>query len=84
MKNTIPVILLKELIILPNQEIRIELNNKISKMIIKKSTLEYESKLLVVAPLDKKEEEPSVDDLPNVGIIAKVKAKFNFPVGMCA
>ena len=50
-------------------------------MIIKKSTLEYESKLLVVAPLDKKEEEPSVDDLPNVGIIAKVKSKIQLPSG---
>lgn len=81
MKNTIPVILLKELIILPNQEIKIELNNKISKLIIKKSTLEYDSKVLVVAPLDKKEEEPSVDDLPNVGIIAKIKSKIQLPSG---
>lgn len=81
LNNIIPVILLKELIILPNQEIKIELNNRLSKQIIKLAIEEYENKLLVVSPIDTKEEEPSIDDLPNVGVIAKIKNKIELPNG---
>lgn len=79
MPNVLPVILLKELIILPNQEIKIELNNRLSQLIIKKACNDYESKVLVVTPLDSKEEEPSIDDLPNIGVIAKIKNKIILP-----
>ncbi len=81
MNNVIPVILLKELIILPNQEIKIELNNKLSKLIIKNAWDNFDSRLLVVSPIDAKEEEPSIDDLPRVGVIAKIKNKLQLPSG---
>ncbi len=80
MKNIIPVILLKELVILPNQEIKIELYNKISKRIIK-NAIDSNGKVLVVAPLDKNEEDPSVDDLPKVGVVAKVKNRIQLSSG---
>ena len=80
MKNVIPVILLKELVILPNQEIKIELYNKISKRIIK-NAIDSNGKVLVVAPLDKNEEDPSVDDLPKVGVVAKVKNRIQLSSG---
>ncbi len=76
MPNIIPVILLKKLIILPNQEIKIELNNKLSKLVIKKAMTDYNNEVLVVSPLDQMEEEPSTDDLPKVGVIAKIKSKI--------
>lgn len=76
MQNILPVILLKELIILPNQEIKLELNNRISKLIIKNAGHDYDGQLLVVSPMDSKEEEPSVDDLPQVGVVAKIKSKI--------
>ena len=38
MNFNIPVILLKNLVILPNQEIKIELNNKISNLAISESS----------------------------------------------
>ena len=79
MQSEIIVILLKELLILPNQEIKIELNNRLSKQICKQATLNYDSKLLVVSPLDAKEEEPNTEDLPRVGVIAKIKNKIELP-----
>ncbi len=79
MQNVLPVILLKELIILPNQEIKIELNNRLSQLIIKNATNNYDGKVLVVSPMDSKEEEPSVDDLPQIGVIAKIKNKILLP-----
>ncbi len=72
----VPVIILKKLVILPNQEIRLELNNKISNQTIKEATLNYKGELLIIAPTDSKEEDPDVDDLPKVGVIAKIKSKI--------
>lgn len=73
----IPVILLKNLIILPNQEIKLELNNVISGKAINDASSNFKSEILVVAPMDLLEEEPSVDDLPKVGVIAKIKNKID-------
>ena len=39
MKENIPVLLLKKLTILPSQEVRIELNNELSKKVIDLSTI---------------------------------------------
>ena len=73
----IPVILLKNLVILPNQEIKLELNNVISGKAINDASSNFKSEILVVAPMDVLEEEPSVDDLPKVGVIAKIKNKID-------
>lgn len=73
----IPVILLKNLVILPNQEIKLELNNVISGKAINDASCNFKSEILVVAPMDLLEEEPSVDDLPKVGVIAKIKNKID-------
>lgn len=73
----IPVILLKNLVILPNQEIKLELNNVISGKAINDASSNFKSEILVVAPMDLLEEEPSVDDLPKVGVVAKIKNKID-------
>lgn len=73
----IPVILLKNLVILPNQEIKLELNNVISGKAINDASSNFKSEILVVAPMDVLEEELSVDDLPKVGVIAKIKNKID-------
>ena len=72
----VPVIILKNLIILPKQEIKLVLNNLISEKTIKEAILNYKSEILVIAPTDMKEEEPSVEDLPKVGVIARIKSKI--------
>ena len=73
----IPVILLKNLVILPNQEIKLELNNVISGKAINEASNNFKGEILVIAPIDALEEEPSVDDLPKVGVIAKIKNKID-------
>ena len=50
--NNYMVILLKELIILPNQEVKVELVSDISKNIIKKASIVDKNKVLVVAPIN--------------------------------
>ncbi len=73
------VILLKELIILPGQEVKVDLISEVSKNVIKKSIDLNEGKVLVVAPLDQKESNPNVDDLPKIGVIAHIKNKIELP-----
>lgn len=73
----IPVILLKNLVILPNQEIKLELNNVISGKAINEAEYNFKGEILVIAPIDSLEEDPSVDDLPKVGVIARIKNKID-------
>ncbi|MBR1413473.1 MAG: endopeptidase La [Bacilli bacterium] len=84
MDYILPVLLLKDLVLLPNQEIKIELDNDFSKKALAKSLKEYNGKILFVCPKDPMEEEPDEDDLPNVGVIGKVKSKIELPNGMIA
>lgn len=70
------VILLKELVILPNQEIKIDLCTSSSKKIVEIAGEKCESKVLVVAPLSQLEEVPSTDDLPNIGVVANIRSKY--------
>lgn len=77
MSFDVPVILLKNLVILPNQEIKLALNNEFSGKIINEARNNYKSEVLVVTPTDTLEEEPSVSDLPSVGVVAKIKNKID-------
>ncbi len=81
MKNSLPILLLKSLLILPNQEVKLELNNDLSKNVIFFSTENYHSELLVISPKDQMEEVPEVSDLPTVAVVCKVKSKIELPSG---
>ncbi len=77
MEQLLPVMLLKGLILLPNQEVKIELSNNISKEIIKLASKKYNRKVLVITPHNQIEESPEVQDLPDVGVIGKIKSKID-------
>ena len=81
MEQLLPVMLLKGLILLPNQEVKIELSNNISKEIIKLASKKYNRKVLVITPHNQIEESPEVQDLPDVGVIGKIKSKIELPNG---
>lgn len=76
MKEKYLVILLKELVILPGQEIKVDLATDISKFTVDLS-LSFDHKVLVVAPLAQKEKNPSFDDLPKVGVVAHILETVN-------
>ena len=81
MEQLLPVMLLKGLILLPNQEVKIELSNDLSKEIIKLSAKEFNRHVLVITPHNQIEESPEVNDLPEVGVIGKIKSKIELPSG---
>ena len=81
MNNLLPVFILNELIILPNQEIKIDLSNELSKNVIKSSCKNNLNKVLVIAPKNSLESSPSLEDLPRVGVVSLVKSKVELPNG---
>ncbi len=81
MNNTLPVMLLKGLVLLPNQEVKLDINNKISKKIVMISSKNFNDEIIVVCPKDQKEEVPEVTDLPLVGVICKIISKIELPNG---
>ena len=81
MNQNLPVLMIKKLIILPYQEVRIELNIELSKKIVDLSEESYESKLLVICPKDALDSSPSFKDLPDIGVLTKIKAKMELPNG---
>lgn len=81
MRENLPVLLLKNLVLLPCQEVRLELNNELSKKIISIAQDKCMDKLLVVCPSNTLETNPSVSDLPYLGVIAKIKSQIELPNG---
>ena len=81
MDQTLLVMLLKGLILLPNQEVKIEINNKLSQEITSLATKNYNREVLVITPIDTLEETPDVNDLPKVGVIGKIKSRIELPNG---
>lgn len=79
MKENIPVLLLKKLTILPSQEVRIELNNELSKKVIDLSTIEFSNKILIVLPCNTLEESPTITDLPKSGVLTLINSKIVLP-----
>ncbi|MGM9878000.1 MAG: endopeptidase La [Bacilli bacterium] len=80
-KSNLPVILLKNLVLLPYQEVRVEIKSEISKKVTEISKLYHDSEVLVVCPLDSLEEMPDASDLPRIGVVGKIKSVIDLPNG---
>ena len=80
-KSNLPVILLKNLVLLPYQEVRVEIRSEISKKVTEISKLYHDSEVLVVCPLDTLEETPDTSDLPRIGVVGKIKSIIDLPNG---
>ncbi|MBR1416262.1 MAG: endopeptidase La [Bacilli bacterium] len=81
MNNYLPVMLLKGFVILPKQDVKLELNNSISEKIIELSKKHHNGDLLVVCPKNSLEETPEINDLPVVGVVAHLKSSIELPNG---
>ena len=81
MKNNLPVMLLKRIVLLPFQDVRLDLNNDISSKVIDLAINKHNGEILIVCPTDLYEESPDVSDLPAVGVVGKIKSKMELPNG---
>lgn len=80
-KINLPVILLKGIILLPNNDIRLEFENTKSKNILDASEFFHNNKLLVISQPNTLEESTSINELPKIGVISKISHKMELPNG---
>ena len=78
-KTKLPVVILRNLVILPHGEIKLEISNEPDKIIISKSINEHDSYILLISPFCLSDEELSIDDLPTMGIVGKITSSFELP-----
>lgn len=81
MKSNLPVLLLKNMVLFPFNEIRIEFDTTLDKKIMSLAESCYDNKILIVNPKDTLEISPEIDELPNFGIVGKIKMKLEMPNG---
>lgn len=80
-KSNLPVILLKKLVLLPGEEVRVEIKSDISKKVTEISKLYHDSEVLIVCPLNLLEEKPDTSNLPRIGVVGKINSVIDLPNG---
>ena len=80
-KTELPVIILKGIILLPNNDIKLEFDNDLSKNIIDVAELFHDNKILIVSNENLLEENINLDELPKIGVISKISHKISLPNG---
>ena len=79
-KENLPVIILKGIILLPNNEIRLEFDNTNSN-VIDIAEMFHDNEILIVNQNNPLEETPDKSDLPKIGVIGKITHKVELPNG---
>ena len=80
-KTNLPVLLIRDMILFPYNEIRLEFDSENDKKLISLAESFYNNNILVVNPIDILEIEPTLDELPKIGIVGQIKMKIDLPNG---
>lgn len=75
-KTNLPVIILKDAVLLPYCELRLDLSSSFDKHILELSEKNHDSHILIVNQLNPIEENIELNNLPKVGTVAIVKMKM--------
>ena len=81
MKSNLPVLLLRNMVLFPFNEIRIEFDTEEDKKLLYLSESCYDNNILIVNPNDNLEVKPDVSELPNYGVLGSIKMKLDMPNG---
>jgi len=81
-ETNLPILFLKDHILLPYNELRLEIANENDKLVLNTSELSHDSHLLLINLSDPLEINPSMRELPKIGILGKIKSKIELPNGM--
>ena len=80
-KTNLPVMILRGVVLLPHNELRLEFDNDTNKDIIEVAELFHDNKLLIVCQEDYLEEVPTIEELPKIGVITSISHKLELPNG---
>lgn len=81
-ETNLPVLLLKNVILFPYNEIRVEFTNSRDKLVLDNASHYKDNHILLINMFDPLEESPSIKDLPGVGVIGKLKSKIELSNGV--
>ena len=77
----LPVIVLKGLVLLPSNEIRLEFDDEASKSLIEIATIFHEDKIMIVNCFNMNIDASEISNLQKIGILAIIKNKIVLPSG---
>ena len=81
-ETNLPVMFLKDQILLPYNELRLEFTSEIDKLVLNNSESYHDSYLLLINLTDPLEVNPTLRELPKVAILGKIKSKIELPNGI--
>ena len=81
-QSNLPIIFLRDVVLFPYNELRIELSTDLEKEILNISEKKYDNHLLFINLFDTLEERPNVRKLPKIGVLGKIKTKLELPNGI--
>ena len=79
LKTKLPVIVLRNIVLLPLGEIKLEIEELLDKEIIYNAINEHNGYVLLVSPKYATNEMLTKEDLPRIGIIGKITSNFELP-----
>ena len=79
LKTKLPVIVLRNIVLLPLGEIKLEIEETLDKEIIYNAINKHNGYVLLVSPKYATSDLLSKEDLPNVGVIGKITSNFELP-----
>ena len=79
LKTKLPVIVLRNIVLLPLGEIKLEVEEVLDKEIIYNAINEHNGYVLLVSPKYATNDVLTKEDLPKIGIIGKITSNFELP-----
>lgn len=80
-KTSLPVLLIRNMVLFPWSEIRLEFDSDNDKKVISLAESFYENNIVIVNPKDLLEIDPDISELPKIGVLANIKMKIDMPNG---
>lgn len=81
-ETNLPVIILKDVVLLPYNELRIEFATDKDKLILNTAEMYHDNHLLLVNSIDPLDEYVDINKLSKIGVLAKIKSKIELPNGL--
>ena len=81
-QTNLPVLYLRDSVLLPYNDIRIEFSDELNKNILDIAESSYDNYILLINLSDPLEVEPDTGILPRIGILGRIKSKLSLPNGI--
>ena len=80
-ETNLPVILLRDNVLFPYSDIRVEISRTRDKIVLNNVVKYNDNHVLLINILDPLDERPNMKDLPSIGVVGKIKSKLELSNG---